>query len=73
MHYYQSPAILVGTNINLGGNFGPYEGSLVAKGGRYFDGSNGHYSEGPEPGVQFNPLNYGAGIGATATIEVFGW
>lgn len=63
----------MGTNINLGGNFGPYEGSLVAKGGKYFDGNNGHYSEEPEPGVQFNPLNYGAGIGATATIEVFGW
>ena len=63
----------VGTNINIGTNLGPYEVSYGAKGGAYLDGSNGHYSEGPGPGMQFNPLNYGAGIGASATIEVFGW
>ena len=63
----------MGTNINLGANWGPYEGSFGAKGGKYFDGSNGSYSEDPELGVQFNPLNYGAGIGGSATFEVFGW
>lgn len=64
---------LVGTNINLGANWGPYEGSYGGGGGRYFDGSDGYYSEGPGFGGQFNPLNYGAGIGASATIEVYGW